>query len=117
MSAIWSPSEVSTSNPADAQGIEHTLAPVVILAAVVFNFVLCFVDTNLFRIGASAVISTEIVLIGMAFGLIWHRSVTLYDILLLVTAYFFVVMVFRANFDPKILHDLLIPIAFFFVGC
>src|ERR1700722_9397109 len=116
MSAIWSPSEVSASNAADAQGIEHALAPVLILAAVVFNFVLCFVDTNLFRIGASAVISTEIVLIGVAFGLIWHRSVTLYDILLLVTAYFFVVMVFRANFDPKILHDLLIPIAFFFVG-
>ena len=114
MSAVWSTSADSASEP--SQETERALAPVVILAAVIFNFALCFVDTNLFSIGAGVVVSTEIVLIGMAFGLIWYRSFTLYDILFSVTAYFFVVMVFRANFDPKIVHDLLIPIAFFFVG-
>ena len=37
-------------------------------------------------------------------------------IFLLLAAYFFIVMVVRYEFDPKILRDLLIPFVFFFMG-
>ena len=43
-------------------------------------------------------------------------SYTLYAIVFLLTAYFFVVMLIRYEFDPKIVRDLLIPVVFFFLG-
>ena len=116
MSTVWNPTAVPADEPDHAQVIGRFPAAAVVFTAVLFNFVLCFVDTNMFGISTGVVISAEIVLIGLAFGLIWYRSITIYDIFLLVAAYFFVVMTFRANFDPKIVHDLLIPIVFFFLG-
>jgi putative polymerase len=55
-------------------------------------------------------------LIGVALGITWYRSYTLYAILLASTAYFFAVMLIRSEIDPKIARDFLIPIVFFFVG-
>jgi putative polymerase len=92
------------------------LASVVVFGAVVFNMVLCFVNTKLLRVNVDVVVAAEIALMGMALGLIWYRAYTFYRILLLLTAYFFAVMVFRSSFDPKILRDFLIPIVFFFLG-
>lgn len=92
------------------------LAPAIVFCAVVFNFVLCFVDSNIFGISERTVIFCEIALIAAAFGLVWYSASTLYLILLGVSAYFFTVMVFRANFDAKIIHDVLLPFAFFFLG-
>ena len=89
---------------------------VVVFATTLFNLVLCFVNTTLFGIGVNVVIGTEIALIGMALGLIWYRGYALYTILLVLTAYFFAVMLIRSEFDPKIARDLLIPIVFFFLG-
>jgi len=95
---------------------QPTLASVVVFGAVVFNMVLCFVNTKLLRVNVDVVVAAEIALIGMALGLIWYRAYSFYRILLLLTAYFFTVMVFRSSFDPKILRDFLIPIVFFFLG-
>ncbi len=116
MSDVWNPSTVSTGEPVDAQAIQRTLAAVVVLAAVLFNLVLCFINTTLFGVGVNVVIAAEIALISMALGLIWYRGYILYTILLLLTAYFFAVMLIRSEFDPKIARDLLIPIVFFFLG-
>jgi putative polymerase len=88
----------------------------VVGAAVLYNFILCFVDTNLFGISDRLVILCEITLVGAAFGLIWYRTRVLYTILSLVAAYLFTVMVIRFDFDPKLVRDVLIPIAFFFMG-
>jgi putative polymerase len=88
----------------------------VVLGAVLLNFALCFVDTNLFRIGNGAVILCEILLIAIAFGLIWYRGTALYTFLLVLSAYFFSVMLVRSDFDPKIVRDFLIPFVFFFLG-
>ena len=52
----------------------------------------------------------------MALGMIWYRGYTLYTIILMLTAYFFTVMLIRSEFDPKIARDFLIPIVFFFLG-
>jgi putative polymerase len=96
--------------------IGKALAPTITGAAVLYNFVLCFVNTNLHGIAPSVVISTEIVLIGLAIGLVWNRSQTLSVILVLLAAYFYAVMLIRFELDPKVLRDVLIPIAFYFLG-
>ena len=116
MSVVWNPSIVSTGELVETQATQRTLAAVVVFAAVLFNLVLCFVNTTLFGVGVNVVIAAEIALIGMALSLIWYRGYTLYTILLLLTAYFFAVMLIRSEFDPKIARDLLIPIVFFFLG-
>jgi putative polymerase len=116
MSIDWDQSLGSAVEPAVAQSTGRVLATILTAAAVLFNFVLCFVNTNLFSTSPNIVISVEIGLIGLALGLVWYRSVTLYAILLLLTAYFFSVMLIRFEFDAKIVRDLLIPIIFFFVG-
>jgi putative polymerase len=116
MSVAWNSSAAPASQANDTQAIGQILAPLVVLAAVLFNFILCFVDTKLFGIGANAVIGCEIMLIASAFALIWHRGAALYAILSLISAYFFTLMLIRSEFDPKILRDLLIPLVFYFMG-
>jgi putative polymerase len=92
------------------------LAPSITSAAVLYNFLLCFINMKLHGIASSFVISVEIALVGMAFGLAWNQSRTLYLILLSVAAYFYAVMLIRFEFDPLVLRDVLIPIAFYFLG-
>ncbi len=116
MSIVWNPSTVSTGEAVEAQASQRTLAAVVVVAAVVFNWMLCFVNTKLFGVSANSVIAAEVALVGMALGLVWYRGYALYTILLLLTAYFFAVMLIRFEFDPKIARDLLIPVVFFFLG-
>jgi putative polymerase len=116
VSVLWNPSIVSTNELVETQATQRTLAAVVVFAAVLFNFVLCFVNTTLFGVGVNVVIAAEIALIGIALSLIWYRGYALYTILLLLAAYFFAVMLIRSEFDPKIARDLLIPIVFFFLG-
>ncbi len=115
MSLVWNSSAASASEKY-AVATRRVLAPLVVFAAVIFNFVLCFVDTNLFNVSTRAVIFSEIVLITMAFSLIWHRGTVLYVILTFSAVYFFALMLARFDFDPKILRDLLIPFVFFFLG-
>jgi putative polymerase len=116
MSVVWNPSTGSTSEPAEAPAAQRTLAIAVVFATVLFNLMLCFVNTTLFGIGSNLVVASEIVLIGVALGITWYRSYTLYAILLTSTAYFFTVMLIRSDFDPKVARDFLIPMVFFFLG-
>lgn len=98
------------------KAIARLLAPFLVAASVLYNFLLCFVDTKLFSIGTHVVIACEIVIIAAAFAIVWHRSATQYIILLLLAGYFYVIMLIRSEFDPKVLRDLLIPFAFFLMG-
>jgi putative polymerase len=116
MSTVWNPAAGSVDESNLVQTPGSLLAPVLVFTAVIFNFVLCFVDTNLFSVSAGAVISCEIVLITTACSLIWYRGAGLHTALLVLAAYFFTVMLVRFEFDPKILRDLLIPFVFFFMG-
>lgn len=116
MRAVWSPSADSSGEPAVAQASGQALGPVVTAAAVLFNFALCFVNTNVVEVSGAVVVCTEITLIGTALALTWDYGSVLYDVLLAMAAYFTALMVLRAQFDPKIVRDLLIPIAFFFFG-
>lgn len=116
MSEVWNRFTVSTAEPAKTQASQQTVAALAVVAAVLFNMVLCFVNTTLFGVSVDVVIAAEMAVIGTALSLVWYRGYTLYTILLLLTAYFFAVMLVRSEFDPKIVRDLLIPIVFFFLG-
>jgi putative polymerase len=116
MSVVWNPSAVSVAETSHEQVTGRILARFVVFTAVIFNFVLCFVNTKLFSVSTNVVISCEIVLIATALGLIWNRGAALYVILSFLAAYFFAVMLVRSSFDPKIVRDLLIPFVFFFMG-
>lgn len=97
--------------------IADGFAPLLTLTAVLYNFLLCFASTVFFTITPAVVVSAEIILIGAALAMVWRRSFTLNAILVALAAYFYTVMMIRSQFDPKILRDVLIPIAFFFLGC
>lgn len=116
MSLVGTSSIASTASPADAQTTQRAIAALVVFGSVIFNWMLCFVNTTVYGINGNLVIGTEIGLIGTSLALIWYRGYALYAILLCCTAYFFVVMLVRSEFDAKILRDLLIPISFFFLG-
>jgi putative polymerase len=116
MTTVWNSPVVSAVEPNYPQAIDRTLAPLVVFAAVVLNFGLCFINTNVFRLNPGLMILSEIVLIAMAFSLIWYRTTVLYIFLLVLSLYFFSVMLVRSDFDPKIMRDFLIPFVFFFLG-
>jgi putative polymerase len=117
MTTVWNSSAVSAAEPNYPQAIGPMLAPLVVFAAVLLNFGLCFINTNVFRVNPGVMILSEIMLIAMAFSLIWYRSTVLYIFFLVLSFYFFSVMLVRSDFDPKIIRDFLIPFIFFFLGC
>jgi putative polymerase len=100
----------------DGLTVGERLGPILTLMAVLYNCFLCFANTRVLTISPAVVISTEVFLIGSALTMVWYRSLTLNAILVAMAAYFYTVMIIRSQFDPKILRDVLIPIAFFFLG-
>jgi putative polymerase len=116
MTTVRNSSAVSAAKSNYAQAIDWKLAPLVVFAAVLLNFGLCFINTNVFGISPGLMILSEIILIAMAFSLIWYRSTALYIFFLVLSLYFFSVMLVRSDFDPKIIRDFLIPFVFFFLG-
>jgi putative polymerase len=88
----------------------------IILATLLFNFVLCFVNTNVLRVPAAGVIGSEATLIGLSVLLLVDRA---RDMLLLVgvyAAYGLFLCAVQGVFDPKPIRDILIPIVFYFAG-
>jgi putative polymerase len=116
MTTAWDSSAVSAAEPNYGLIIGRMLAPLVIFAAVLLNFGLCFINTNVFKVNPSVVILSEIVVLAGGFSLIWYRSSVLYIFLLVLSFYFFSVMLVRSDFDPKIIRDFTIPFVFFFLG-
>ena len=95
---------------------------VAVFATISFNFVLCFINTNVLNITAVAVIGSEVVIIAAVFALS-YRSIGLIEITLVVgmVLYLLCLALFRTNngdtgFDPKIIRDFTIPVAFFALG-
>ena len=113
----WKQPAATFGRPEYALTIAERLGPILTLTAVLYNWFLCFVNTVLLTISSAVVISAEVILISSALTLVWRRSFRLNAILVALAAYFYTVMMIRSQFDPKILRDVLIPIAFFFLGC
>ncbi|HWJ75770.1 MAG TPA: UDP-phosphate alpha N-acetylglucosaminyltransferase [Kaistia sp.] len=95
----------------------HQPAIVLILVgALVFNLLLCFVNTVVFRVTDTMVMGAEMVLISAAFALGVNRKVTLWLILGIFMSYMALLMALRPMLDLKAVRDFLIPITFYTLG-
>ncbi len=88
----------------------------IVFATLTFNFVLCFVNTNVLRIGSGAVILAELVLIGAALVTIIARSREVLVTLGIWITYGLLLCALHGTFDPKPIRDMMIPIIFYFAG-
>jgi putative polymerase len=93
-------------------------------AAVSFNFFLCFINTNVTAITSAAVIGSEIIINFLALGVALQSATGTMLIATTATVAFAVVLALARSvispdvtMDIKIARDLLIPFAFFMLGC
>ena len=89
---------------------------VIVLATLLFNFALCFLNTNVLRVPAAGVIGSEAALIGLTILLIADRSRDMILLLGVYAAYGVFLCAMQGVFDPKPIRDILIPIIFYFAG-
>ncbi len=88
----------------------------VVIAAIGFNFALCFANTNMFRTSAGLVIAAELVLIATTLLLMVGRGFDLFVILAVYVAYTLFLGALQGSFDPKPARDLMIPVIFYFAA-
>ena len=88
----------------------------VVIGALVFNPLLCFVNTNGLRVSDVMVMGSELILISTALCFAFGRSAAPYLILATFLAYMIMLMAMRPLIDPKAVRDLLIPLAFYFMA-
>jgi putative polymerase len=94
---------------------------IAVLAAMTFNFFLCFINTNVTSVGTAAVIGSEIAII-IPIMLYTYRTLDYTQFLFISSAILYLVALsaaralFGDGFDVKPIRDLLIPIAFFMLG-
>lgn len=99
-----------------AQERRSALLALTIVGAVVFNFLLCFVNTNIFRTNATLVMACELVLIASAFFISLGRNFDLLALLSVFLAYMLFLGALQGSFDPKPARDIIIPIVFYFAA-
>jgi putative polymerase len=88
-----------------------------VLAASLFNMVLCFANTNGVSISLAEVAACELLIILLATVSVWRTLLaTALVPILLVAGWFVVVRLVNPAASPKILLDLLIPASFYAVG-
>lgn len=101
-------------------GISSGTAGTVVMACVLFNVVLCFIDTNLIRLSAFHVMATEAALLGAAFLLPLSRNARTpgrMDVLLiLLFGTWLLLSILRQDADPKFLRDVAIIPLFVLLG-
>jgi putative polymerase len=99
-----------------------TTAFVLVFGAIAFNCFLCFINTNVTGISSGSVIGCELLIVSTAFA-VSYRSIGAAEAILIagVGLYLLCLALIRAtdsptSFDPKIVRDFMIPIAFVLLG-
>jgi len=106
----------TASLPAATTNTRAKILSFVVLGAILFNFALCFINTNIFRTSAGIVIGCEMALIGVTLALLLTRSFDLFVILGVYVAYTLFLAALQGSFDPKPARDLMIPVIFYFAA-
>jgi putative polymerase len=95
----------------------------VVFAAMSFNFILCFINTNIVGVTVAHVIGAELIIISLALLVAFPNIGPSQIILILgLLLYLMALSLIRAvstpegAFDVKIVRDFMIPIAFFLLG-
>jgi putative polymerase len=99
-----------------AQAALRFLAVSSVMGGLVFNFLLCFVNTRVMGIRDSHVMLMELMIIGIGFLVAADRRAGFYLILGIFTTYMLFLFTLRGQNDLKALRDILIPIVFFAMG-
>ncbi len=94
-----------------------------LFAALGFNLLLCFVNTNLMSVGTLHVVASEVLIVSLVF-LISYRSIQPICVILLASIALWTLMLASIrlvvgtdpSFEIKIVRDLAIPFAFFLLG-
>jgi putative polymerase len=87
-----------------------------VFGALIFNFVLCFVNRNIFGISQALVMGSEMGLLGAALLLVAKNNTPLYVILAGYLSFALFLSSLQGVVDMKAIRDILIPIIFVFLG-
>jgi len=92
-------------------------AIILLFTAFLHHALLCFINTNLFHISTSALVLTELSLLGIT-SIFFIRNVELNYLVLLifVIANTFVLAIFQGGLDPKNIRNFMIPILLIWMG-
>ena len=103
--------------PAVALRLVDRLAPALVMAALLFNFALCFLKTRGLPIGQVSVIASEVAIIAIA-GLAVAKDVSRPTIafFLILPAYIGFLRYYNYYLDLKIAIDMAIPVIFWVLG-
>lgn len=92
-------------------------AMVTVIGALVFNALLCLVNTRFMGTADRHVIMAELAVVGCAFLAAMTRKATLYVILGVFVSYMvFLFMLRGGQVNPKSVRDILIPLTFYFLA-
>ncbi|WP_084366762.1 hypothetical protein [Rhizobium sp. RU36D] len=96
--------------------MQRRVAIMTIIGALVFNLLLCFVNTRVLPVRDSYVMGVEMLLIGAAFLVLIGRQLDIYLILFLYLSYMMMLFALRGEVDLKAVRDMLVPVAFYLLG-
>ena len=116
MSMAASPPAAAAPREAARTPSAALAAQLIVLATLVFNLVLAFINTKGFPIREIHVIAAELALVGGTFLLVWNRSEVFYVIAAAMGGWLVFAMAVRGQFDPKPLRDAFIPVLFYLLG-
>ncbi len=91
-------------------------AIVTVIGGLVFNALLCLVNTRFMGTADRHVIMSELVIVGCAFLAAMTRRSTLYVILGVFVSYMMFLFMLRGQVNPKAVRDILIPLTFYFMA-
>ncbi|MBR0557787.1 hypothetical protein J5J10_19035 [Ciceribacter sp. L1K23] len=86
------------------------------MGSLTLNLFLCFVNTRVFGIGQSHLMLAEMAVVGTALVAAMSRQIGLYAVAALFCSYIVFLSALRQENDLKVLRDVLIAIAFYFMG-
>lgn len=96
--------------------INRLLIVVAVIGGLTFNFFLCFVNTRITPTWESYVMMSEMLLVACAFAAALDRRAGIYLFLGVFVAYMVMLFTFRGQMDVKAVRDVIVPVAFFFMG-
>ncbi|QRM53737.1 hypothetical protein [Sinorhizobium sp. BG8] len=95
----------------------RTLAFACVLGGLLFNLVLCLVNTRLMGIAESHVMLSEMLIVGLCFLVAVNRRLGFYLLITVFVSYMVLLFALRGGqYNLKAIRDILIPIAFYFAG-
>jgi putative polymerase len=114
--------QLTISNPSnikveDDKAYLSNFAIILLFTAFLHHLALCFINTNIFQVSTSALVLTELSLLGVT-SVFFIRNIQLnyLIILIFVIANTFLLAMFQGGFDPKNVRNFMIPILMIWLG-